>query len=174
VMLRDILPKPRSLLGCIPLETGISIVASGLIMWHIFGIATGYANAWVLYNVWMLVSSIALFYGQSKKDLGHVRWFSVALFIDIVVYVAYIPYDSDFTMTDTESCSVAMMTNRDMTMEYCLEHVHEIRNIAYMMRVAAVFVKTYLAGLAKSYEDTIPRPPAKPSRRKRRAAPASQ
>ncbi|KAJ1960149.1 hypothetical protein GGI12_003959 [Dipsacomyces acuminosporus] len=169
-MLRAILPKPRTLLGCIPLETGVSIVASGLIIWNIFGIATGYSSAWVLYNVWMLVSSIALFYGLIKKDYGHARWFAIALFLDILVYLAYIPYDPEFTMTDTESCSIAMVTNRDMTMEYCLDHIHEIKNIAYMMRVAAVLTKCYLAGLAKSYEDTIPPPLAKRARKKRRAA----
>ncbi|KAJ1949191.1 hypothetical protein EC988_004871 [Linderina pennispora] len=166
-MLRAILPSPRSLLGCIPLNIGAAIIAALLTVWHGFGIATGYRSPWVLYSIWMAVSSVALFYGQHKKDHGHVRWFAMALFIDMFVYIGYIPYDRDFTMTDVESCQVAMSTNRDMTMEYCLEHVHEIRQIAYVMRVAAVLAKGYMASVAKSYEDSVkPKQPTAASKKR--------
>ncbi|KAJ2349421.1 hypothetical protein GGH92_002544 [Coemansia sp. RSA 2673] len=94
-----------------------------------------------------------------KRDSGHVRWFALALFIDIFVYLAYIPFDPEFAMTDAQQCAIAMTTNRDLTMEYCLGHVHEIKNIAYMMRVVAVLAKLYLAGLARNYELTFPPPP---------------
>ncbi|KAJ2742434.1 hypothetical protein GGI20_004489 [Coemansia sp. BCRC 34301] len=151
-MLRSLLPTPSSLLGCIGLETGVSVVAMASIAWQVLSIATGFRSAWVLYSVWMLVSSAALFYGQHKRDLGHVRWFALALFVDVFVYLAYIPFDPEFGMTGAQQCAVAMTTNRDLTMEYCLGHVHEIKNIAYMMRVAAVLGKVYLAGLARSYE----------------------
>ncbi|KAI9505726.1 hypothetical protein GGI25_002369 [Coemansia spiralis] len=154
-MLRSLLPAPTTLLGCIPLETGATIVASVLVAWNVFSVATGLRSAWALYSAWMAVSSCALFYAQRKRDAGHAHWFAMALFLDIIVYVAYIPYDSEFTMTDGEQCAVAMRTNRGMTLEHCMAHVHEIRNIAYMLRVATVLVKTYLAGFARSYELTL-------------------
>ncbi|KAJ2075497.1 hypothetical protein GGH13_000568 [Coemansia sp. S155-1] len=158
-MLRSLLPRPGSLFGFFELETGVAIVAGASIAWQALCIATGFRSAWVLYNVWMLVSSFALLYGQYKRDSGHVRWFALALFIDVFVYLAYIPFDPEFAMTDAQQCAIAMTTNRDLTMEYCLGHVHEIKNIAYMMRVVAVLAKLYLAGLARSYELTFPPPP---------------
>ncbi|KAJ2438226.1 hypothetical protein GGF42_008365, partial [Coemansia sp. RSA 2424] len=164
-MLRSLLPTPSSLLGCIGLETGVSLVAASSIAWQALSIATGFRSAWVLYSAWMLVSSAALFYGQHKRDLGHVRWFALALFIDVFVYLAYIPFDPEFAMTDAQQCAVAMTTNRDLTMEYCLGHVHEIKHIAYVMRVAAVLAKLYLAGLARSYELSFA--PASSTRKKR-------
>ncbi|KAJ2901169.1 hypothetical protein IWW38_000134 [Coemansia aciculifera] len=151
-MLRSLLPTPSTLLGCASLDTGVTIVALATIAWQALCIATGFRSAWVLYSVWMLVSSAALFYGRHKRDLGHVRWFALALFVDVFVYLAYIPFDAEFAMTDAQQCAVAMTTNRDLTMEYCLGHVHEIKNIAYMMRVAAVLAKIYLASVARSYE----------------------
>ncbi|KAJ2028620.1 hypothetical protein IWW57_002069 [Coemansia sp. S610] len=160
-MPRRLLPRPGSLLGFIELETGVSIVAGASIAWQALSIATGFRSAWVLYSAWMLVSSVALFYGQRKRDAGHVRWFALALFVDVLVYVSYIPFDPEFGMTAVQQCAVAMATNRDLALEYCLEHVHEIKNIAYVMRVAAVLAKLYLAGLARSYELTMPPPPAK-------------
>ncbi|KAJ2808943.1 hypothetical protein H4S07_003299 [Coemansia furcata] len=163
-MLRSLLPRPSSLLGFIELETGVSIVALGSIAWQALCIATGFRSAWVLYSVWMLVSSVALLYGRYKRDSSHVQWFALALFIDVFVYLAYIPFDAEFAMTDAQQCAIAMTTNRDLTMEYCLGHVHEIKNIAYMIRVGAVLAKLYLAGLARSYELAIPLPPAKARR----------
>ncbi|KAJ1667742.1 hypothetical protein IW140_001199 [Coemansia sp. RSA 1813] len=154
-MLRSLLPAPKTLLGCIPLEPGVTAVATLLLAWNLLNTVTGLKSPWVLYNVWMVVSSCALFYAKYKRDLSHARWFAMALFIDIMVYAVSIPYDKEFTMSDAEQCTIAMSTNRDMTMEHCLAHVHEIRNIAYMIRVASLLVKTYLAGLARSYELTF-------------------
>ncbi|KAJ2731150.1 hypothetical protein IW152_004739 [Coemansia sp. BCRC 34962] len=172
-MPRRLLPRPGSLLGFVELETGVSIVAGAGIAWQALSIATGLRSAWVLYSVWMLVSSVALFYGRRKRDAGHVRWFALALFIDMLVYVGYIPFDPELAMTNVQQCAVAMTANRDLTMEYCLEHVHEIKNIAYAMRVAAVLAKLYLAGLARSYELTIP-PPQPPAKARKMTAKKKQ
>ncbi|KAJ1796101.1 hypothetical protein LPJ59_003954 [Coemansia sp. RSA 2399] len=154
-MLRSLLPAPTTLLGCIPLEPGVTAVATLTLAWNLLNTATGLHSPWVLYTVWMVVSSCALFYARYKRDLSHARWFAMALFIDIMVYAVSIPYDKEFTMSDAEQCTVAMSTNRDLTMDHCLAHVHEIRNIAYMIRIASLLGKTYLAGLARSYELTL-------------------
>lgn len=152
-MIRSLLPTPQSLLGCVRLSPAATLIASSTAIWQLFCLITDPHTLWSLYRLWLLISSLALFYGQHKKDSGHIHWFAVSLFFDILVYVAYIPYDPEFTMSAHEQCRIAMATSRqEMTMEYCLGHLHEIHQIAYMMRVAAVLVKTYLASIAYSYE----------------------
>ncbi|KAJ2459104.1 hypothetical protein GGI02_005922, partial [Coemansia sp. RSA 2322] len=148
---------------------GVTLAASAVLAWQVVSIAAGFRSVWVLYSVWMAVSGCALFYGQRSGDVSHVRWFAMALFVDIFVYIGYMWYDPEFAMTDVERCAVAMRTNRELTMEHCLAHVHEIKNIAYIMRVAAVLAKFYLAGLARSYELAMPTTLAAHTRR----APAS-
>ncbi|KAJ2662912.1 hypothetical protein IWW48_001620 [Coemansia sp. RSA 1200] len=155
-MLRSLLPAPETLLGCIPLEPGVMAVAALTLAWNLLGAATGLRSPWALYNVWMVVSSCALFYAKYKRDLSHARWFATALFLDILVFGASIPYDPDLTMSDAEQCAIAMSANRGVTMEHCLAHVHEIRGIAYAIRAVTLLVKTYLAALARSYELAFP------------------
>ncbi|KAJ1811785.1 hypothetical protein LPJ75_003974, partial [Coemansia sp. RSA 2598] len=100
----------------------------------------------------MIASSAALFYGRAQRDQGHVQWFAVAAFIDVLVYAAGIAYGAELRMTDVEQCAVAMAANPGLTVEHCLEHVHEIKAIAYAMRLAALAAKAYLAAVARSYE----------------------
>ncbi|KAJ1889207.1 hypothetical protein LPJ66_008160 [Kickxella alabastrina] len=151
-MLRELLlPKPKSILGCIPLGPGTLLAATALLLWHLLSLATGFRSPWALYSLWMAVSSAALLYGQHKRDLDHVHWFAMAVFADIFIYAVCIPYESELRMTDFERCEVAMTTN-PMSMEYCLEHVHEIKAIAFAMRCLAVLAKVYLAAVARSYE----------------------
>ncbi|KAJ2380813.1 hypothetical protein GGI05_006181 [Coemansia sp. RSA 2603] len=109
-------------------------------------------SPWMLYSLWMAVSSAALFYGRAKRDVGHVQWFATAAFIDIFVYAAAIPFEKEFGMSDVERCTVAMATNGELTMEYCLAHVHEISAIAYGIRAVALAIKVYVAAVAQSYE----------------------
>ncbi|KAJ2776474.1 hypothetical protein GGI15_004837 [Coemansia interrupta] len=152
-MLRSLLlPAPRSVFGAFTVKTGATAAACMLLSWHVLSIATGLRSPWMLYSLWMAVSSAALFYGRAKRDVGHVQWFATSAFIDIFVYAAAVPFEKEFGMTDVERCTVAMATNDELTMEYCLAHVHEISAIAYAIRAAALAIKVYVAAVARSYE----------------------
>ncbi|KAJ2844347.1 hypothetical protein GGI22_006907, partial [Coemansia erecta] len=104
-MLRSLLPAPTTLLGCIPLGPGVTAVATLTLAWNLLSTVTGLHSPWAFYTVWMVVSSCALFYARYKRDLSHARWFAMALFIDIIVYAASIPYDKEFAMSDAEQCT---------------------------------------------------------------------
>ncbi|KAJ1645083.1 hypothetical protein J3B02_006327 [Coemansia erecta] len=152
-MLRGLLlPTLSSAFGVLSIEAGASAAAGLLMCWHLLSITTGFRSAWVLYSVWMAVSSAALFYGRAKRDLGHVQWFAIAMFIDVLVYATGIAFDAELQMTNIEQCNVAMAANPGLTVEQCLEHVHEIKAIAYAMRLAVLASKAYLAAMAYSYE----------------------
>ncbi|KAJ1870712.1 hypothetical protein H4R99_007114 [Coemansia sp. RSA 1722] len=147
-----LLPTPTTVFNIFSIEAGACAAAGVLMCWHILCVTTGFRSPWMLYNVWMAVSSIALFYGRAHRDLGHIKWFAIAVFADIAVYAIGAAYDAELRMTDFDHCAVAMAANHGLTIEYCLQHVHEIKAIAYAMRLAALAFKFYVASVAYSYE----------------------
>ncbi|KAJ2083623.1 hypothetical protein H4R24_000681 [Coemansia sp. RSA 988] len=149
---RLLLPTPSRLLGCVRLEHGVLVAAVALMVWHVVAGIVSMRSAWALYEAWMAVSACAGIYAQRTRDAGHAQWFALALFVDIGVYVARIVHNRELAMGDAEQCVVAMNANPGLTLDQCLVHVHEIRAIAWVLRVAVVLLKVHVASFAYVFE----------------------
>ncbi|KAJ2849220.1 hypothetical protein IWW36_002793 [Coemansia brasiliensis] len=149
------LPLPTRLLGVVPIEPGVVLVGVLLCAWHALQLLQELRSLWAVYRLWMCVSACAGVYAWRKHDWGHAQWFAWALLADIAVSAAGVAWDSELMLSDHDQCAVAQRANPMLSHDECLAHIHEIRAIAWALRVASLGLKVHFTLVAHAFEQRM-------------------
>ncbi|KAJ2358222.1 hypothetical protein IWW50_002807 [Coemansia erecta] len=144
---------PSRLLGIVPSAAGVAWLGAALCCWHALQLMSGLYSVWAAYHVWMAVSACAGVYAQRQRDIGHAQWFALALVADVCVSFAYMLGEQP--LNDDEQCMIARRANPGLSNRECLDHVHEIYAIAWVLRACVLALKVHLAGVANAFHQSL-------------------